>query len=367
LLRSFVNLQEVDPGFATSGITTVSLSLPSSRYGSDPQRLTFFRELQERLSGRTEIQSVAATTNLPLSGSAMSFGFSIDGRPEVSFEEQLVAEYHVVTPGYFRTMGIRLLSGRDLNWQDDSEGSQVVVINQTFAERYWPNEDPLGESINLVSRGGPVSREVIGVVDDVRHAGLGSEPKVEVYVPLGQDAWEFTNFVVRATGELPVAELVRTEVAAMDAGLPLGVVVPIEQVVGRWLAPLRFQMVLVGLFAVTALGLAALGIYSVISYVVSLRTNEIGVRLALGAHSGRVFGSVVGQGLLIAAAGILLGVATALWMTKYLAGLLFEVSPKDPLVFVVAPVIVIAVAVLGSALPARRAVKVDPVEALREV
>ena len=366
LLRSFVKLQQVDPGFSTSGVTTVSLSLPRSRYGSPVQQAAFYGEIVDRMSERREIQSIGATTNLPLSGSAMSFGFSIDGRPEATLNEQLAAEYHAVTPGYFRTMGIQLRGGRALSRQDDVAGVPVVIVNETFAGRYWPNEDPLGKSVTVVSQGGPTSREIVGVVADVRHAGLASLPRVEVYVPLSQDPWAFVTLVLRAPVETPVAQLVRAELAALDVGLPIGVVIPIEGLVSRWLAPLRFQMVLVGMFAVTALLLATLGIYGVISYVVSLRTNEIGVRMALGAHTGHVFSSVVGQGVWLATVGTVLGVVGAFWTTRYLSNQLFEVSTTDPLVFLSAPALVLFVALLGSSLPALRAVKVDPVEALRD-
>jgi putative ABC transport system permease protein len=188
-----------------------------------------------------------------------------------------------------------------------------------------------------------------------------------VYVPFNQDPWAFARLVMRTTDEAGAVTAVRVELAALDNGLPIGAVVPIEQMVQRWLAPLRFQMVLVALFAATALLLAALGIYGVISYIVSLKTNEIGLRMALGADFGRVFRSVVNQGIVMASFGALLGVVAAFGTTRSFASLLFEVSPTDPLVFVSAPVLVLCVAVLGSALPARRAVQVDPVEALREV
>jgi predicted permease len=365
LTRSFVNLQHVDPGFSTANITTASLSLPESRYGSDAQRASFFRQLLEQLSSRQEFDAVAATTNLPLSGSAMSFGFSIDGRPEATENEQAAAEYHVITPGYFRTMGIELLRGRALSWNDDSNGAPVALVNQTFADRYWPDENPVGKRITVVSRGGPTSREIVGVVSNVRHAGLASLPTIEVYVPLEQDPWPFATLVVRAPVQVEATRLVRAQLAVLDAGLPLGSVIPVERVVSRWLAPLRFQMTLVGLFAVTSLVLAACGIYGVVSYVVSLRSNEIGVRMALGANTGDVFRSVVGQGMLLAGGGGLLGIVAAFWATRYLSNMLYEVSPTDPFVFFMAVAVVLFVALLGSTLPARRAIKVDPVEALR--
>lgn len=367
LTRSFFRLQLVDPGFSTTGITTVSLSLPSSRYASGDQQTNLYREVVERLSERGEIQSIGATTNLPLSGSAMRFGFGIDDQPDAALNEQLSAEYHAVTPGYFRTMGIAMRNGRALDWRDDANEGPVVIINEAMARRFWPNEDPLGKRITVVSQGGPTSREIVGVVADVRHAGMATQPHIEVYVPLSQDPWAFVTFVVRATETTAVGQLFSGELAALDAALPIGVVLPIERHVSRWLAPLRFQALLVGLFATTALALAALGVYGVISYLVSLRANEIGVRMALGADTRHVFGSVVGQGVWLAGIGTLWGVATALWFTRHLSTLLFEVSPTDPFVFVSAPFLVLSVAVLACFLPARRAVAVDPVDALREV
>ena len=366
LLQSFVRLQNVDPGFASRGIMTVSLSLSGTRYGTDAQRESFFRELQNRLDVRQDIQSVALTTNLPLSGSAMNFGFSVDGRPEATLNEQASAEYHVVSPGYFRTMGIDLVGGRALAWHDDAVNAPVVLINETFAARYWPNEDPISKTITVVSRSGPTSREIVGVVGDVRHSGLASLPRVEVYVPLSQDPWAFSTLVLRTTDGTDAIRAVREELSLLDSSMPIGAVVPIERVVSRWLAPLRFQMILVGFFAVASLGLATLGIYGVIAYFVSLRTNEIGVRMALGANTGRVYGSVLGRGMLLALLGASVGIVVAFWTTRYLASLLYEISPSDPTVFLMSTALVLSVALLGSSLPARRAVRIDPVDALRE-
>jgi len=367
LIRSFVKLQNVDPGFSTSGITTASISLPRSRYETGPQRASLFRDVIERLAQRQQVSFVGATTNLPLSGSAMSFGFSIDGRPDATLNEQLSAEYHAVTPGYFRTMGIALRAGRPFEWIDDRSAPQVVIVNETMARRYWPDEDPVGKRLTVVSQGGPTSREIVGVIADVRHGGLATLPRVEVYVPLSQDPWSFATLVVRAPEGIQVSDIVRADLASLDAALPLGSVLPIEGHVARWLAPLQFQSVIVALFAASALVLSALGIYGVISYIVSLSTNEIGVRMALGAHPMHVFGSVVGQGVGLAAGGTVLGVAGALLATRFLSGLLFEISPFDPVVFTAVPALVVAVALLACFLPARRAVRVDPVAALREV
>jgi putative ABC transport system permease protein len=297
----------------------------------------------------------------------MSFGFSIDDRPDASQNEQLSAEYHAVTPGYFRAMGIGLRSGRAFDWFDDATAAPVVIINETMARRYWPNADPLGKSVSVVSQDGRISREIVGVIADVRHAGLATSPRVEVYVPLSQDPWAFVTLVLRGTEGSQIGQLVRTELAALDSGLPIGAVLPIERYVAQWLAPLRFQMVLVGLFAVTALALAALGIYGVVSYLVSLRTNEISVRMALGALSSQVFGTVVGQGVWLAGVGMVLGVSVALLTTRHLSGLLFEVAPADTLVFVAVPALVLLMAILACYLPARRAMKVDPATALREM
>ena len=204
----------------------------------------------------------------------------------------------------------------------------MVIINEAMARRFWPESDPLGERITVVSQSGPVSRLIVGVIADVRHAGLASDPRLEVYVPLAQDPWPFINLVVSTSrNNEAVAIRMRDQLAILDPALPLNTLQPMERLIADWLAPLRFQMVLIGTFASLALLMALLGMYGVISYVVSRRTKEIGVRMALGANRRHVFKGVVGQAAVLALAGVALGSAAAFTLTRSLEAYLFEVSP----------------------------------------
>ncbi len=365
MLQSLLRLHAVDPGFRADGVVATSLSLPRARYGTNEARASFVRDLLAQTEILDGVVSVGATTNLPMAGSTMRFGFSIDGRADASFKEQLVAEYHASSPGYFRTLGIAL-RGRSFVASDDAAGAPVVIINQSMARRFWPTTDPLGERITVVSQDGPVSREIVGVVADVRHAGLASEPRLEIYVPLAQDPWPFVTVVAQTTrGEALLTAQLRDQLLTLDRALPLSRVQPLDRLVATWLAPLRFQLVLVGLFALVALLLAMFGMYGVISYIVSRRVNEIGIRMALGARQRHVMQNVVGQAIVLAVSGVVLGMVGAAVLTGGLASLLYEVSPTDPATFAAISLFVLAVATVACFVPAWRAARVDPVRALR--
>jgi len=366
MLQSFLRLHDVDPGFRPAGVMTASLSLPRARYASKEARVSFFRDLLAQTELLDAVVSVGATTNLPMAGSTMRFGFSIEGRADATLEEQLAAEYHATSPGYFRTMGIAL-RGRSFVSSDNSDGAPVVIVNQSMARRFWPTTDPVGARITVVSQDGPMSREIVGVVADVRHAGLASEPRLEVYVPLAQDPWPFVTVVARTTqGETLLTNQLRDQLLSLDQALPLGRVQPLEHLVATWLAPLRFQLLLVGVFALVALLMAMLGMYGVISYIVSRRVNEIGIRKALGARQRDVLGNVVGQAIVPAVTGVVLGTATAAMLTGGLASLLYEISPIDPATFTAISLLVLAVAAVACFVPAWRAARIDPIRALRE-
>jgi predicted permease len=365
MVRSFVTLNRVDPGFSTGGVMTASLSLPKTRYGTKAEQRTFYKELNARLNALSSVQAVGATTNLPMSGSSMNFGFAIEGVSEETVGARLVAEYHASSPGYFRAMEIDL-RGRPFRASDDENAPQIVIINESMARRFWPQQEAIGKRLTVVSQDGPVSREIVGIVADVRHRGLASQPRWEVYVPLAQDPWPFVAVAIRTTqGELPLGPMVRDQLALLDPVLPLNSLLPIERLVARWHAPLRFQLLLVALFAGLALTLAALGIYGVISYVVARRTNEIGIRIALGAGLASIFGTVVRRGFSLVMAGVAIGTVGALWLTRYLSSLLYEISATDPLTFAGVAVLVAAVASAACSVPALRATRVDPVTALR--
>ena len=366
MLKSHARLSSVDPGFLSDGLLTTSLSLPRTRYATSDDRATFYSQIVESFGTLDGIESVAATTNLPMAGSTMRFGFSIDDRPEASGGQQLRAEYHATSHGYFRTMGIAL-RGRSFQPSDNSGAVPVVIINEAMARRFWPDSDPLGERITVVSQGGRVSREIVGVIADIRHAGLASEPRLEVYVPLAQDPWPFVDLVIATPhNDAGVATRLRDQLAILDPSLPLNTVQPMDRLIAEWLAPLQFQMVLIATFASVALLMALLGMYGVISYVVSRRTKEIGIRMALGADKGDVFRGVVGQAAILAVTGILIGSAAALMLTHSLTAYLYEVSPTDPVTFATIALLVLAVSAAACFVPAGRAAAVDPVEALRE-
>jgi putative ABC transport system permease protein len=366
MLKSHARLSSVDPGFLSDGLLTTSLSLPRIRYATSDDRATFYSQIVESFGTLDGIESVAATTNLPMAGSTMRFGFSIDDRPEASGGQQLRAEYHATSHGYFRTMGIAL-RGRSFQPSDNSGAVPVVIINAAMARRFWPDSDPLGERITVVSQGGRVSREIVGVIADIRHAGLASEPRLEVYVPLAQDPWPFVDLVIATPrNDAGVATRLRDQLAILDPSLPLNTVQPMDRLIAEWLAPLQFQMVLIATFASVALLMALLGMYGVITYVVSRRTKEIGIRMALGADKRDVFRGVVGQAAILAVTGILIGSAAALMLTRSLTAYLYEVSPTDPVTFATIALLVLAVSAAACFVPAGRAAAVDPVEALRE-
>jgi predicted permease len=364
LIRSFARLASVDPGFATENVIAVSLSLPKSRYEDAARQHQAFEAMTDRLARLDGVAGVGLSTNLPLIGSAWPFGFSIDGRPPT--DERLVAEFHAVTPGYFKALGLSVRGGgRSFERSDTRASAPVVIINDAMARRFWPDRTAVGERITVVSQTGPVSREIVGVIGDIRHAGLVAEPGPEVYVPMAQDTWAFGMLAIRGSRDIQgLWPDIRAELAAVDPDLPL-TMTPMTEFVGQWLAPLRFQMILVGLFAAFALVMAALGIYGVIAYLVSMRTNEIGIRIALGAKPTAVFRSVVGQGLALTIIAVPLGLLGALLVNRSLAAMLYRVSPGDTVTLVAISLTVVVVALLASWVPARRAMRVDPMTALR--
>ena len=364
LFKSFERLNRVDPGFDTGNITTAWISLPQS-YGSEEQRRTFFDEFLARLNSLDVVQSAALTTNLPLSGSQMRFGFSISGRPDLE-GENLSVQFHVVSPGYFRTLGIRIVRGREFLVADRRGSVPVVMINEAMANRYWPGIDPVGRFVTVVSQSGPVKREIVGVVSDVIHAGLEDAPEPEVYVPLAQEPWSFGVLVIRSEADPAlIVSAMRMQLAAVDRNIALGTVRSMREVTAVWLAPLRFRAVLVGVFAVLALVLASVGVYGVISYMVTLRRNEMGVRMALGASERAVLTGVLRNGVGLALIGATIGIVAALALSGVIRSFLFDVAATDPTTYVGIVLFMLAVALLASLFPARRAARIDPLESLR--
>ena len=373
LAKSFVRLQGVSPGFATGNLLVMRLSLPKAQY-SNPEAVTaFYEQLSARLEDLPGVESVGATSVLPLSGSNVRINFAILGRPNPSLSEQPITQYRMTGPDYFRTMKIPILSGRDFTYRDTPHSQAVAIISDCFARRYWPDASPIGAHIKIDDNNqAPREVEIIGVVGDVRHMGLHTDPAPETYVPILQIPKENIpfltnnmNWVLRTSPEpMTLAGAVAREIESVNdkvATTPGSM----DQYVSSSLAPSRFNLFLLGAFAIAALILATTGIYAVISYSVTRRTPELGVRMAMGAGQRDVLKLVVGGSFKIVLAGVALGVAGACILTRLLSSLLYGISVTDPFTFVSMPLLLIVTALLAAYIPARRAMKVDPVIAIR--
>jgi putative ABC transport system permease protein len=370
-LESFAGLMRVRPGFDPRNLLTFGVTLPAKKYAAPGKRTSFFREAISRISALPGIERAALVSFLPLEGGPDTL-FSIEGAASPQPSETLVAEFRAIDPGYFQTMRIPVLRGRTFSESDLDGTEPVVVINQTMAKRFWPRQDPIGQRIWVGKPMGPANaepapREIVGIVSDIHEMTLAEPPVPTMYMPYAQRPQEDEAFFVLRTLQTPLASLpnVRRAMRGVDAGLPLAEIRTMEQVLSTSLADWRFHAILLGAFGSLALLISTIGIYGVISYSVAQRTHEMGVRMALGATRGDVLKLVVGQGLRLALAGIAIGLVGALALTRFLASLLFEVKPTDPLTFVSVCLILTGVAVLASYLPARRATKVDPMVALR--
>ncbi|MDQ6885910.1 MAG: ABC transporter permease [Gemmatimonadota bacterium] len=377
MIRSFVGLLHVDPGFRSEHVVTFNISLPDNKYPYDRQRHAFVDDVVGRLKRLPGTQDAAVVFGRPLAEINFRTVFDIAGRPKQPPGHGTPTEVRVASPDFFRAMGIRLVRGRSFDEQDRGGGPQVVMVNQEFVRRYFPSEDPLGKRITLgwsqdtaeasatvksVTLGG----EIIGVIADVKQFGLAADLYPMTYLPFSQATIGTLSVVVRSTADPALVESsARAVVKAVDADLPIFGLQKMTDVVSESLAQPRFYTLLLGAFAGIALLLAALGIYGVISYAVSQRTRELGIRIALGATRQRVVRLVVGQGLALTILGVILGAGAAIWLTRLIASLLFGVSASDPLTFVAVSVVLLGVAVLASWLPARRAARVDPVIAMR--
>ena len=364
LARSFARLQEVPLGFEPARVLTAGMSLPRAQYGKPEQWLGFYSTLVERLKSDPGVESVAASLPLPLYGGGLNFAFKIEGRPERPGSD-LTANYTSMTPAYFHVLGIPLLRGRLIGDGDVAGAPMVCLISSTFAKRFFPGEDAIGHRLAFGFRES-VSREIVGVVGDVRRDGLGAESRPEMYVPFAQDPWWAAYAVVRTAGDpAKLAGTLRSEVRALDPTLPVESVQPMTDMVSDSVAQPRFRTTLLGLFGLVAFLLAAIGTYGVISYSVGQRTREVGIRMALGAGRRDVLRLVIGEGLVLTAAGLAIGAVGALILTRYLASLLFEVGRLDPATYAVVGVTLLLAGVLACWIPARRAARVDPLTALR--
>jgi putative ABC transport system permease protein len=366
LMTSFVRLLAVDPGFDPANVLVMRISLPAgtTKYPSPPYVAAFNQQLTERLKSVPGIVAAGTTGDLPLSGVSSSVGFQVEGVPDPPPGQENTLDFHSVTPGYIRAMGIPLLAGRDFTDQDRDGSPFVVLINETLARRFWSGRNPIGHRLLI---GGGQWVTIAGVVGDVRHSELGTAPKPDMLVSAYQLPSPSMWLVLRTSGDpMDILPAVKEQILAVDKDLPVDEVKPLEQQLFSSTAKQRFTSSLVAVLAAVALLLALVGIYSVMSFSVSQRTHELGVRMALGAQRRDVLWMVVGQGALFALIGVAVGLVAALGLTRTLSSLLFEVSATDPWVFTALSLALVLVALAASYFPARRAAAVDPVIALRQ-
>jgi putative ABC transport system permease protein len=368
LIQSLWRLQNVNSGLEPDNVLTFTVGLPDKRYNSD-QRGRFFGDLNTRLESLPGVQSASSILPLPLSGEVWTISFQIEGRP-VAQKDEPVENIFFTGFGYFRTMGIPVIKGRDFDTRDQHGSPAVMIVSQEFARKYFPNEEPIGKrirpGISTYEDEDPTLREIIGVVGDLRNHRLNTEPTPAYYLPQTQVPLGQMTMVVKTMNERPsLISGVTKEVAAMDPDLAVFGVKTMDEYLAASVAAPRFNTTLLSIFAGVALVLTLVGLYGVMSYSVAQRTNEIGIRLALGAQSRDVLLMIVKQGSMLIVLGLGIGLLGAYALTRVIASLLFGVTAKDPLTFMAAAVLLAIVALLACYIPAWRATKVDPMDALR--
>jgi putative ABC transport system permease protein len=367
LLRSFVKLLEVDPGFRSEGVLTLQVALPTAKYPKPEQTRAFFRELVDRVQHLPGVQAAGAISSLPLSGPGGSGTTTVDSRAVSPQDASPEADWRVVTPGFFQAMGISLVSGRYIDARDNDTAAPVAMIDETMAHSYWPNEDPVGKRIK---RGGMESTApwmtIVGVVHHVRYRTLEARSRVQLYWPEAQNPTNSMGLAIRAAGDpMSLGPAIQKTVLDLDAEQPVDHVLTMQAVMADSLARRRLTLTLLAAFAAGAILLAALGIYGVTAYMVTQRQQEIGLRMALGASRANVLGLVVGQGMWLMLAGLGAGLLLSLGLTWVLGSLLFSVRPYDPISLAAAAGALALIALLACSLPAWRATRVDPLVALR--
>ncbi|MDE3137949.1 MAG: ABC transporter permease [Acidobacteriota bacterium] len=367
LIRSLTLLDRVDPGFDPHNLLTFQLALPRAKYGNDAARQRFFHDLLAKIGALPGVEAATGDSFLPFAGIGSATDFTIVGRPAPPRGQDYNTTVSVVFPDYFRAMRIPLLHGREFSAAEEGQERHVVIINEALARQYFPGQDPLGQQLIIDMKDQNVPSTIVGVVGDVHLHGLDRATQPSVYWPYPELAYSSMTFAVRSRGNpLALTAAIRAQVASLDPAEPMAEVGSMAQSMSDSLGRARFAAVLLGVFALIAMGLAAVGIYSVMAYAVTERTHEIGVRMALGADRGAVLRMVLARGVALAFAGTGLGVGGALGLTRFLESLLYEVKPVDGATFAAGAFLLVVVALAACLIPALRATRVDPVVALRQ-
>ncbi len=362
LVRSLIALQNTNPGFDANHVLTLRIDLPRTKYNTAEKSAGFFQDLETRLGGLPGVETVGYVTELPLSDQPNDGPYNVEGRPPAVADQGFGADYRRVNQNYFQALRIPLLRGRNFTEREVRQGDRVVIVSQQVVDTAFPNEEPLGK--RLITEDGGQPYEIIGVVGDIRHRAMEFQPYSALYLPTLRAPW--TNVVIRTHGDpLGLVPAVRKEVQAIDPDQPISAIRTMDEWVDSSTSTPRYRTTLLVLFAVLAMILAATGIYGVMSYSVARRTHEIGVRMALGARRRDVLAMVVRQGMLLVVVGLAIGLAGAFALTRVMSSLLFGVSAKDPMTFVLVAGLLSLVALIACYIPARRATKVDPLVALR--
>ncbi len=362
MIRSLWNLQHVETGFQTTHIITGQLSLPWTRF---QESAAFYDRVLAQTSALPGVKSTSVVNFMPMVDASTPRKFEIEGRP-LPPDEAAVSQFYTISPNWFQTLGIPVLQGRSFLPRDTAESQRVLVVNASFARHYFPNEDPIGKRINTGWKDQPLWTEIVGVVGDIRHQDLETAPKPAAYASYVQSPWPAMMLVVKTENDpKALVNSLRTAIASVDRAQPLFDIQTLDERVLKASAVQQFNMLVLTVFAGVALLLAAVGIYGVVAYSVGRRRREIGIRLALGAQKSHIFQMVLGYGLTLCATGMVLGLAGAFGLTRFVSSLLYAVSPTDQLTFVAISGVLLAVSLVACLVPVRRALNVDPVETLR--
>jgi len=364
-IRSFARLQQVNVGFNPAQLLTAQIGLPRAQYAKPEQWISFYKQTLERMNALPGAQEAAVAVPLPLSDSYINLAFEIEGRSPHSKSDAPTTDFVAISPNYFHVMQVPLLRGREFSDADSESGPKVCAISSSLAQQLFPNENALGQRI-LIGYPANSAREIVGIVGDVKDSDLSARQSTQIYVPFVQNPFWAADIAVRVHGNpSALSGALREQIRAIDSALPVAAVRPMAEVIGSSIAQPRFRTTLLSLFGAAALLLTAIGIYGVLAYTVAQQTREIGIRIALGANPGKVLRLVLGRGLRLAGFGTAIGILAALMLTQLLNSLLFGVSATDPVTFAAVAGLLLGVALLACYVPARRAMRVDPMVALR--